>query len=91
MLYTGFLMHQSTQQFYNKQISATVLALFVLWKYLYMFRPCWVIIKQSLHEYVYVTRYWVVYRYRSRSVIYTFFQSDCVKFRLLKKCTFLLK
>jgi uncharacterized membrane protein YagU involved in acid resistance len=72
----GIINVQATQQFYNKQINTTVLAfvycymfrVVLAFVYCYMFRPCWVIIRRSLHEYV--TRYWVVYRYGSRSVIY---------------------
>jgi hypothetical protein len=53
-----FVTYQSTEQFCNKQISSPVLVLCIVWKYCYVFRPCWVIIKQSLHEYV--THYWIV-------------------------------
>jgi hypothetical protein len=42
----------------------------IVWKYCYMFRPCWVIIRQSLH--LYDTRYWVVYRCEYKWMIYTF-------------------
>jgi hypothetical protein len=52
VLYMVFLMYQSIQKFYNKQINIIALAFFYLWKYDYMFHPCWVIIRQSLHEYV---------------------------------------
>jgi hypothetical protein len=67
-------MYQSKQQFSNKQMN-------IVWKYRYMFRPCWVIIRQLLH--LYDTRYWVVYRYESRSLIYKFFViRSIVKFKL---------
>jgi hypothetical protein len=50
-----FLMYQSTKQFHNKQINITVLVFVYYVKHCYMFRHCWVIIRQSLQEYV--TRY----------------------------------
>jgi hypothetical protein len=45
-----------------------------VWKYCYMFQPCWVI-RQSLYEYV--PHYWIIYWYGPKSVIYKFLLSLC--------------
>jgi hypothetical protein len=76
-----FLMYQSTQQFYNKQITTTVLA-FVYCAEVLLHVLTLSGHHQSLHEYV--TCYWIVYQYGSRSVIYHFFSfSVCVIILLL--------
>jgi hypothetical protein len=81
-------MYQPTQQFYNIQINTTEITIGLLHgsTYCYMFRPCRVIIRQSLQEYV--IRYWIIYLYGSRSVIYKFscFVILTVKFILKISC-----